>query len=99
MPTLSKHPRHAVTTRTADAAVRAAERALVTGSPDLLIDTLTIATAAQARRRLDRALALKEHAEHDPRGRAAYQRAADELRAWAAQSYLASLRDPPGPGE
>jgi hypothetical protein len=98
VPTLTKHPQDPATTLPADAAVRAVERALVTGSPDLLVDTLTIATAAQARRRLARVLALKEQAERDAARRAEYQHAADRLRSWAATVYLATLHAPPGPG-
>jgi len=78
----------------AEPAVRAAERAIVTKSDTVLADTLAISTAAESRRRLAHVLNLKEHAEHDPSRRDAYQRAADDFRSWAAAVYLATLGQP-----
>lgn len=89
--------RDPVNVRAADAAVRAAEHAISTSSPALLGDTLGITTAAQVRRRVARVLALKQQAERDLSRRDEYQRAAEELRAWAAAAYLAALHDPPEP--
>lgn len=78
----------------AEPAVRAAERAIVTRSPAVLAETLAISAAAESRTRLARVLNLEERAERDPRSREAYQRAADELRSWAAGVYLAAIREP-----
>lgn len=77
----------------AEPAVRAAERAIVTGSATVLADTLAIAAAAEARRRIAHVVDLKDRADADPSRRDAYQRAADGLRNWAAGIYLATLRD------
>jgi len=78
----------------AEPAVRAAERALVTNSAAVLADTLAISTAAESRRRVGHVLELEDRAERDPSRRDAYQRAADDLRSWAAGVYLATLREP-----
>lgn len=94
MPSLGERRSDAWTALAAEPAVRAAERAIVTRSPLTLADTLAVATAAESRRRLARVLELKDRADADPRAREAYQRGADDLRAWAAGVYLASLRDP-----
>ena len=80
----------------AEPAVRAAERALVTGSARVLAETLAVAAAAEARRRLESVLELKARADADPARRDAYGLAADDLRRWAAEVYLAVLR---GTGE
>lgn len=80
------------TTLAGEPAVRAAERAITTGSTTVLADTLSIAAAAEARRRLADVLELKERAERDPAHREAYQRAAEDLRSWAAGVYLAVVR-------
>lgn len=94
MPSLSDRRTDAWTALAAEPAVRAAERAIVTASPAILSDTLAVATAAEARRRLARVLELKERADRDPRARGVYLRESDELRAWAAAVYLAALREP-----
>lgn len=102
MPGLSERRIDAWTALAAEPAVRAAERAIATGSNTVLADTLAISTAAESRRRLASVLALKTEAERDSGRREAYQRAADDLRSWAAGVYLAALRDadthvaPPG---
>jgi hypothetical protein len=97
VPNLGEHRIDASTALAADPAVRAAERAIVTGSSAVLADTLAVSTAAEARRRVARVLDLKERAEGDPARRGAYQRAADDLRAWAASVYVAALRHPDDP--
>jgi hypothetical protein len=78
----------------AEPAVRAAERAITTGSAAVLADTLAVSAAAESRRRFAHVLDLKARAERDPRRRDAYHQAADDLRGWAATVYLAALRDP-----
>lgn len=60
----------------------------------VLADTLAVSTAVEARRRLAQVLEFKERADGDPARRDAFQRAADDLRAWAATVYLAALREP-----
>jgi hypothetical protein len=87
---LSERRLDASTARAADPAVRAAERAIVTESPTILADTLAVSTAVESRRRLARLLDLKDEAERDARRRAAYHRAADDFRSWAARVYLAA---------
>ena len=94
MPDLSERRHDAWTALAAEPAVRAAERAIVTGSPTILADTLAISVAAESRRRLARVYALKDQAERDPRKRDAYQRAAHDLRTWAADAYLATRGGP-----
>jgi hypothetical protein len=94
MPGLSERRIDAWTALAAEPAVRAAERAIVTGSHAVLADTLAIATATEARRRLRRVLDLKGEADVDADRRDDYLRAADDLRSWAATVYLAALRDP-----
>ncbi len=81
----------------AEPAVRAAERAIVTGSAVVLADTLSVATASESRRRLAHVLELKRRADADPEKRGAYQQAAGDLRSWAAGVYLAALREPREP--
>lgn len=94
MPNISERRHDAWTAVAAEPAVRAAEQAIVTESPTVLADTLAISTAAESRRRLARVLNLKEQAERDSRRRDAYRSAADDLRSWAADVYLATLRAP-----
>jgi len=94
VPDLGQRRLDAWTALAAEPAVRAAERAIVTESPAVLADTLVVSTAAESRRRLARVLDLKEQAESDPQRRDAYQRAADDLRRWAASVYLATLGAP-----
>lgn len=91
----NRHERRidAWTALAAEPAVRAAERAIVTESATVLADTLAIAAAAEARRRTAHVLDLKDRADADPSRRDAYQRAADDLRNWAAGIYLATVRD------
>jgi hypothetical protein len=85
--------RHAPWTAVAaEPAVRAAERALVAESATVLADTLAVSVAAEAHRRVVRVLELKRAADGDPTRREEYQRAADELRSWAAAVYAASSR-------
>jgi hypothetical protein len=96
VPTVDRSRAETWTAVAADPAVRAAERAIVTETDAILADTLAIATRVEARRRLARVLELKDRAAHDPGGRDAYHRAADELRNWAAGVYLASLREAQG---
>jgi hypothetical protein len=96
VPDLSERRVDAWTALAAEPAVRAAERAIVTGSPAVLADTLAVSTAAESRRRLAHVLELKDRADRDPALRDAYQRAADDLRSWAATVYLAALREPRG---
>lgn len=93
VPSLSERRTDAWTALAAEPAVRAAERALVTESGAVLHDTLSIAVGAAVRRRLARVLDLKDRAAANPERREAYQRAADDLRNWAAGVYLAALRD------
>lgn len=97
VPSLRERRMDASTTLATEPAVRAAERAILTETPTVLADTLMISVAAESRRRLDHVLDLKGRAERDPARREAYQRAANELRSWAAGVYLASLRGPPAP--
>jgi len=80
----------------AEPAARAAERAIVTESATVLADTLAIAAAAEARRRVAHVLELKDRADSDAGSRNAYRRAADDLRSWASGIYLATVRDVPG---
>jgi hypothetical protein len=94
VPNLSERRFDAWTALAAEPAVRAAERAIVTGSPAVLADTLAVSTAAESRRRLAHVLELKDRADRDPARRDAYQRAADDLRSWAATVNLAALREP-----
>lgn len=94
MPNRSERRVDALTALAAEPAVRAAERAIATGSATVLADTLAISTAAEARRRLDHVLNLKDRAERDAAVRDAYRRAADDLRSWAGGVYLAILREP-----
>src|SRR5690242_12093471 len=94
VPKLDERRIDAYTAIAAEPAVRAAERAIVTESPMVLADTLAVSTAAESRRRLAHVLDLKERADRDPSRRDAYQRAADDLRSWAADVYLATLRHP-----
>jgi hypothetical protein len=94
MPDLSERRHDAWTALAAEPAVRAAERAIVTESPTILADTLAISVAAESRRRLARVYALKDQAERDTRKRDAYQRAAHDLRTWAADAYLATRGAP-----
>jgi hypothetical protein len=94
VPNLSERRRHAWTALAAEPAVRAAERAIVTTSANILVDTLAVSIATEARTRVARVHELREEAEHDRSRRAAYQRAADDLRHWAAAVYLAALSDP-----
>lgn len=94
MPKLSERRLDAWTALAAEPAVRAAERAIVTGSSAVLADTLAVSTAAESRRRLAHVLELKDRADRDSERRDAYQRAADDLRRWAANVYLAALREP-----
>lgn len=94
VPSLSERRLDAWTALAAEAAVRAAERAIVTGSPAVLADTLAVSTAAECRRRLAHVLELKDRADGDPARRDAYRRAADDLRGWAAAVHLAALREP-----
>ncbi|HET7571086.1 MAG TPA: hypothetical protein VFJ77_00285 [Gaiellaceae bacterium] len=96
MPTLDERRVDAWTSLAAEPAVRAAERAIATGSATVLGDTLAVSAAAESRRRLADVLELRRRAERDPKLRAAYQQAAEELRSWAAGVYLATLRDPRG---
>jgi len=93
MPNLHERRIDAWTSLAAEPAVRAAERAIVTESATVLADTLAIATAAEAHRRVAHVLNLKDRADADAGRRDAYQRAADDLRNWAAGIYLATLRD------
>jgi hypothetical protein len=81
-----------LTALAAEPAVRAAERAIVTGSSAVLAETLAVSAAAESRCRLDHVLDLKARADNDPELREAYQRAADDLRRWAATIYLAAVR-------
>ena len=90
----SERRRAAWTALAAEPAVRAAERAILTGSAAVLAETLAVSTAAEARRRLAHVLELKARADEDATQRDAYQRAADDLRGWAATNYLAALREP-----
>jgi hypothetical protein len=94
VPDLSERRLDAWTALAAEPAVHAAERAIATRSPNVLADTLAVSTATEAGRRLALVLDLKERAASDPRGREAYQRAADDLRSWAAGVYLAHRRVP-----
>lgn len=94
MPNLSERRLDAWTALAAEPAVHAAKRAIVTGLPPVLVDTLAVSTAAESRRRLAHVLALKQGADADPARRDAYQRAADDLRGWAATVYLAAQREP-----
>lgn len=94
MPELSDRRIDAWTAIAAEPAVRAAERAIATESNTVLADTLAVSTGAESRRRLASVLALKARAERERAGREAYERAADDLRSWAAGVYLAALRDP-----
>jgi hypothetical protein len=94
VPELSERRIDAWTAIAAEPAVRAAERAIATESNTVLADTLAVSTGAESRRRLASVLALKARAERDRAGREAYERAADDLRSWAAGVYLAALRDP-----
>jgi hypothetical protein len=84
VPNLSERRFDAWTALAAEPAVRAAERAIVTGSPAVLADALAVSTAAESRRRLAHVLELKDRADRDPALCDAYQRAADDLRSWAA---------------
>jgi len=93
VPSLSERRIDAWTAVAAEPAVHAAERAIATGSSTVLADTLAISAAAECRRRLAGVLELKDHAERDPGRRAAYHRAADEFRNWAAGVYLATCLD------
>jgi hypothetical protein len=94
VPNLSERRLDAWTALAAEPAVRAAERAIATRSPDVLADTLAVSSATEAARRLALVLDLKERAARDPRSREAYQRAVDDLRNWAAGVYLAHRRVP-----
>jgi len=94
VPKRSERRFDALSALAAEPAVRAAERAIVTGSPAILTDTLAISTAAESRRRLAHVLELKDRADRDPARRDAYRQAADDLRSWAASVYLAVLREP-----
>jgi hypothetical protein len=94
VPTLSERRIDAWTALAAEPAVRAAERAIVTGSPAVLADTLAVSTATEARRRLAHVLELEKRADADPARRDAYERAADDLRGWSAAVHLAALREP-----
>lgn len=91
---LSERRLDAWTTLAAEPAVRAAERAIVTGSPAVLAGTLAVSTTAESRRRLAHVLELKAQADRVPERRDAYRQAADDLRSWAATVYLAALREP-----
>ncbi|HEY3542363.1 MAG TPA: hypothetical protein VGK79_07460 [Gaiellaceae bacterium] len=93
-PSLDERRSNTATALAAEPAVRAAERAIVTGSVTVLADTLAISTAAECRRRLAGVLDLKDRAERDPGRRAAYEQAANDLRDWAAAVYLAGVSSP-----
>ena len=94
VPSRSERRIDAWTALAAEPAVRAADRAIATESATVLADTLSLSTTAEARRRLARVLELGDRADADPAADAAYRRAVDELRAWAAGVYLATLREP-----
>jgi hypothetical protein len=94
LPSLEDRRTDAWTTLAAEPAVRAAERAIVTGSATVVADTLAVAAAGESRRRLDHVLDLKARADADAGRRDAYVRAADDFRSWAGGVYLATLRNP-----
>ncbi len=73
-----------------------AEKAIETGRPDELISVLRDILKAEALKRFERMLRLKEHAGHGVDAAREYVEAMLGLQVWAHQVYLAAVAEPQG---